>query len=89
MLNKHKRNRRNNKMADPILISTVVGLIGRIIDKKKPLGKTNIATGTGVTLGGVALALIQTPAIESQIAGYVLGLVSIGLTFYKESTESK
>ena len=71
-------------MADPVIISAVVGLVGRLIDKKKPLGKTNVATAGGVTAGGVAIALIQTGEPSSVIAGCIIGAIGAGLALYKE-----
>jgi len=71
-------------MADPVLISALVGLAGRLIDKKKPLGKTNAATAGGVTAGGVAIALIQSGEPTSIVAGCIIGLVGAGLALYKE-----
>ena len=76
---------RRKTMADPVLISAAVGLITRLIDKNKPLGKTNLATGAGLGLGGVAAMLIQGTSPEEQVIGYVVGAIAAGLTLYRES----
>lgn len=79
----HKR--RNNMALDPATISMVVGAIAkRVIDTKKPLGKTNAATAGGVGLGGAAAYLINTGDPTMVLIGYGLGLVGGLLALYKE-----
>ena len=79
--NFHKR---RDNMADPIIISAAIGLIGRLFDKDKPLGKTNVATAGGITAGGVAAALIQTGEPNAMVAGYVIGVIGTLMALYKE-----
>ena len=69
---------------DPATIGLVVGLAKRIIDTKKPLGKTNAATAGGVGLGGAAAYLIQSGDPTMVLVGYGLGLVGGLLALYKE-----
>lgn len=74
-------------MADPIVISALVGLAGRLFDKKKPLGKTNAATGGAVGLGGAAAFLIQSGDPTMALVGYGIGLVAGLLAMYKEKEQ--
>ena len=75
-------------MSDPM--SLIVGaLVKRVIDKKKPLGKTNVATASGLGLGTIAYGLIQTGEPTAVLVGYGLGLVGTLLALYKEKDKTK
>lgn len=64
-----------------LLLSTVVK---RVLDKEKPLSKTNAATVGGAGFGGAAYMLIQTGEPNMVLAGYILGVIGTGLALYKE-----
>ncbi|GAG53481.1 unnamed protein product [marine sediment metagenome] len=67
------------------LISALSPIISRLIDIKKPTSKTNVTTATGGGLMGAAYMLINSPDEISQGLGYLLGVIGIGLTLYKDN----
>lgn len=75
-------------MALPIaLIAALTPVIKRLFNKKKPLGKTNVATATGGTLMGTALLLIQQPDEMTQGIGYFLGATGFIIALIKDKND--
>ena len=73
-------------MKDPV--SLIIGsVLSRVLDKKKPLSKTNVATAGGAGFGVAAYTLIQTGEPTMVALGYGLGLVGTLLALYKEKNK--
>ena len=73
-------------MSDPL--SLVLALGSRLLDKKKPLGKTNVATGGAVGLAGAATYLVQSGEPTMVAVGGFLYLAGALLALYKEKEKS-
>ena len=83
---KKNKEKKEKDMAIPVaLISALAPVVTRLIDKDKPLGKTNVTTVTGSGLMGVAYMLINYPNEIGQAIGYVVGLIGVLVTLYKEN----
>jgi len=69
-------------MLKQILIKQI---LDRILDKDKPLGKTNVSTLSGGALGTYAFTLLEHPEPQMQALGAILIAASVYLVRYKES----
>lgn len=75
-------------MALPIaLIAALTPVIKRLINKKKPLGKTNVTTAAGGTLMGTALLMTQQPDETTQVIGYFLGVAGFIIALIKDKND--
>ena len=75
-------------MAFPIaLIAALTPVIKRLINKKKPLGKTNVTTAAGGTLMSSALFMIQQPDELTQGIGYCLGALGFLIALVKDKND--
>ena len=74
-------------MAHTAAINAVVTIMGRLIDRKKPLSKTNISTAAATLTGSGAtyLFLLESQDIKLQAMGFVLTLATLALAAYKEA----
>ena len=70
-----------------ILLAADIG--SRIIDKDKPIGKTNLGTISGTTLIGIGAPMIGSPTVLLQVAGAALCLAGVGLIWYREYKENE
>ncbi len=68
-------------MLKQILIKQI---LDRILDKDKPLGKTNVSTLSGGALGTYAFTLLEHPEPQMQALGGLLLLGGFFMACYKE-----
>ena len=92
MVKNFHRNREGKKM-NPAIITAIGSVVGRLIDKTKPLGVTNLTTagGTGVIAVGYLLfqegEKIGQPIIEySGIVVIIIGALTALVKEYKDET---
>lgn len=69
------------------VIALLVPVIKRFINTKKVKSKTNISTGVGGSMVAASAMLISLGDPTSQGLGYLLGLIGIGVTFYKDKND--
>ncbi|MCP4395625.1 MAG: hypothetical protein GY804_15360 [Alphaproteobacteria bacterium] len=86
---RNRKKFKNTEIGLPVdLIVALTTIFERFIDTKKPLSKTNVSTVTGSWLMGTAYVLVNSPNEITQSFGYVLGVIGLGITFYKENKKN-
>lgn len=71
------------------LVMMIANFGSRLIDKEKPMGKTNIGTVSGTTLIGIGVPMVSSGETTMVIAGALLCAAGVGLIWYKEYKENE
>lgn len=69
---------------NPMIVATVGKVIGRFLDKSKPLGLTNLATAGGAGIIYLGFLLVQEGETSLQYAGYALMTAGAAVSLIKE-----
>ncbi len=69
---------------NPAIITAAGSLLGRLFDRTKPIGLTNLATAGGTGIIYLGYILIQESETPLQYAGFALISVGAAVTLIKE-----